>query len=64
MSSSSEPRSGRDKSMPSSSAAMRAIEARLPPMSGEPVSTLTVPSSFTFTVAEEFMHLIMSELTE
>ena len=38
-------------SMPSSSAAMRAMEARLPPMSGLPVITVAVPSSLRFTVA-------------
>ena len=40
--------------MPNSSAAMSAIDARLPPMSGEPVTTLTVPSSLTCTTALEF----------
>ena len=38
-------------SMPSSSAAMLAVEAREPPMSGWPVITTTVPSSLMFTWA-------------
>ena len=37
--------------MPSSSAAISAIEARLPPMSGLPVTTVAVPSSLRLTVA-------------
>ena len=37
--------------MPRSSAAMLAVEARLPPMSGWPVITTTLPSSVTFTCA-------------
>jgi len=40
-------------SMPISSAAMSAIEARLPPMSGLPVSTEADPSSLMCTVALE-----------
>ena len=38
-------------SRPSSSAAISAIDARLPPMSGLPVITVAVPFSFRFTVA-------------
>ena len=38
-------------SMPNSSAAISAIEARLPPMSGLPVTTVAVPSSLRLTVA-------------
>ena len=45
----------RSTSMPISSAAIRAIDARLPPMSGEPTTTVAVPSSLTCTVALEFM---------
>ncbi len=37
--------------MPKSSAAMLAVEARLPPMSGWPVTTTTVPSSLMFICA-------------
>ena len=37
--------------MPSSSAAINAIDARLPPMSGLPVSTMAVPFSLRLTVA-------------
>ena len=37
--------------MPSSSAAMLAVEAREPPMSGWPVITTTVPSSLMLTWA-------------
>ncbi len=42
-------------SMPNSSAAMMARDAREPPMSGLPVTTLTLPSSATFTVALDCM---------
>ncbi len=38
-------------SSPSSSAAISAIDARLPPMSGLPVITVAVPSSLRWTVA-------------
>ena len=38
--------------MPSSSAAIRHIEARAPPMSGVPAISVTVPSSFRLIEAE------------
>ncbi len=40
---------------PSTSAVIIAIEAREPPISGEPVTTLAVPSAWIFTVAEDCM---------
>ncbi len=40
--------------MPSTSAAIIAIEARLPPISTEPVITLAVPSLWTLTTAEDW----------
>ena len=39
--------------MPSVSAAMIAIDARVPPMSGLPVAMVTVPSALTATLAPE-----------
>ncbi|MND02449.1 hypothetical protein D3C83_218320 [compost metagenome] len=38
--------------MPSSSAAIRLIEARLPPMSGVPTDSTAVPSPFRFRLTQ------------
>ena len=43
----------RSTASPSSSAAIKAMEARLPPMSGLPVTTAAVPSSLRLTVADD-----------